>query len=273
VNGYQRAIFLDVDGTYALHGRVPPAHAAAVCTAREAGHKVFLCTGRPVSALTHHLIEAGFDGFVASAGAYVEIEGEVIADERFPSWLAKRLLEELDENSVAYIVENAEELFLPRRYQHLLPRALKAYGGEESDVIIEIADSFDDITFAKVICFGRGLPLRQILSPLGTAVSSVPNSIPDLGGGAGEVYQTHITKAVGIQKAIDALGMTPAQVVAYGDGINDIEMLQFAATSVAVEGSDPRVLAAAQHRAAGPEFSGLAVSFLELGLTRKVPTL
>ena len=51
----RRAIFLDVDGTYAIHGKVPDAHVGAVRAARAAGHKVFLCTGRPVSALTREL--------------------------------------------------------------------------------------------------------------------------------------------------------------------------------------------------------------------------
>ncbi|WP_062004977.1 MULTISPECIES: HAD family hydrolase [Arthrobacter] len=63
------AVFLDVDGTYADYGVVPDAHVRAVRSARAAGHKVFLCTGRPVSMLPEHILEAGFDGLIASAGA------------------------------------------------------------------------------------------------------------------------------------------------------------------------------------------------------------
>lgn len=36
------AVFLDVDGTYADFGIVPPAHAEAVRAVRSAGHKVLL---------------------------------------------------------------------------------------------------------------------------------------------------------------------------------------------------------------------------------------
>jgi len=267
VTDARRAIFLDVDGTYALHGAVPDAHVGAVRAARAAGHKVFLCTGRPISALPHALTAAGFDGYVASAGAYVEIAGEAIADVNFPADLGSALLDRLDDHDVAYIVENAEELILPHRAEHLLPRALRAYGGDDADVVIEIAEDFSDVPFAKVVCFGGDLPLEQILAPLGAGVAVVPNSIPDLGPGAGEVYQSHITKAVGIAAAIAALGMTREQVVAFGDGLNDVAMLEFAAVSVAIEGSHPEVLAAATHTAAGPEQSGLAAAFRELGLT------
>ena len=260
------AIFIDVDGTYALHGKVSDAHVAAVRAARAAGHKVFLSTGRPVSALPHDITAAGFDGYVASAGAYVELAGQTIADVAFPEELAAALLAQLDEHDVAYIVENSEELVMPHRSEHLLKRALRAYGGEHSEVVIEIAEDFSDVPFAKVVCFGGDLPLEQILAPLGAGFAMVPNSIPDLGPGAGEVYQSHINKAVGIAVAIEALGMTREQIVAFGDGLNDVEMLEFAAVSVAIEGSDPRVLAAATRIAKGPAESGLADAFAELGL-------
>lgn len=263
----RRVVFLDVDGTYAVHSEVPDAHVGAVRAARAAGHKVFLCTGRPVSALPHAFTSAGFDGYVASAGAYVEISGQMIADVRFPAELGGAVLALLDEHNVAYIVENPDELLLPRRSEYLMPRVLRAYGGDAADAYIEVADSLAGVSFAKVVCFGGDLPLEQILAPLGAGVAVVPNSVPDLGVGAGEVYQSHITKAVGIAVAIEGLGMTREQVVAFGDGLNDVEMLEFAAVSVAIEGSHPRVLAAATHRAAGPEVGGLAASFEELGLT------
>lgn len=267
VNEGRRAIFLDVDGTYALHGRVPDAHVGAVRAARAAGHKVFLCTGRPVSALTRHLVAAGFDGYVAAAGAYVEIAGSPVANVTFPPDLAARVMAQLDEHDVAYIVENSAELLLSRRSEHLLPRALNAYGGDEADVTIEIVDDLADVGFAKLVCFGGDLPLAEIIAPIGPEVAVVPNSIPDLGPGAGEIYQSHINKAVGIAAAIDALGMTREQVVGFGDGLNDLEMLEFAAVSVAIEGSDARVLAAATHRAAPPDRDGLVAAFAELGLT------
>ena len=65
---------------------------------------------------------------------------------------------------------------------------------------------------------------------------------------------------------IEELGMSREQVVAFGDGLNDLEMLEFARLAVAIEGSDPRVIAAADRVIPGPERAGLAPAFAELGL-------
>ena len=266
-----KAVFLDVDGTYALHGRVPDAHVVAVRAARAAGHKVFLCTGRPVSALPHALTSAGFDGYVCAAGAYAEIDGKTIADVNFSPAAAAALFAQLDEHGVLYIVENSVELLLRRGAAHLMTRALGAYGGENAELRIELVDDLSEVPVAKVICFGGDRALSEIVAPLGDSVAVIPNSIADLGPGAGEVYQSHINKAVGIRAVIEALGVAQEHVIAFGDGLNDVEMLEFAGLAVAIEGSDPRVLAAADRTAAGPEQAGLATAFAELGLTQPSP--
>src|SRR5215207_6204137 len=94
-----RAIFLDIDGTYADHGVVPDAHAEAVRTARRQGHLVFVCTGRPLSMVPDHILDAGFDGTITGAGARVEIDGEVLKDTRFEPHLASRIVDVLDANN------------------------------------------------------------------------------------------------------------------------------------------------------------------------------
>jgi len=83
-------VFLDVDGTYAAHGVVPPGHEAAVRAARRGGHRVFPCTGRPRSMVSDRLLATGFDGLVAGGGAYVVLGDEVLADRRFPAGPAAR---------------------------------------------------------------------------------------------------------------------------------------------------------------------------------------
>lgn len=271
----RRALFIDIDGTYADHGEVPPAHAAAVRRAREAGHLVFLCTGRPKSMVPPRILEAGFDGFVGGAGAYVEVGGRVLADVRFPPAVAARTLEVLLEHDVAFLLEATEGLWGPPGVDARVARHLEPHlrGGDPTrprplDLLdsLEMAEDLSGVTFGKVSCVESPAPIPELAGLIGPEVAALPSSIPDLGAAAGELYLVGVHKAIGMRLVVAALGVDPASVVAVGDGLNDLEMLDEAAVGVAIEGAHPRVLAVADRIAAGPGHGGLAALFAELGL-------
>ena len=77
-----RAIFLDIDGTLTQPGHsAPPVSAvAAIKSARCAGRRVFLCTGRCEAMLKPLLHCADFDGYVASSGGLVVVGGRDVFD-------------------------------------------------------------------------------------------------------------------------------------------------------------------------------------------------
>jgi Cof subfamily protein (haloacid dehalogenase superfamily) len=268
-------VFLDVDGTYAHHGVVPPAHEAAVRAVRSAGHLVVLCTGRPKAMVPPHMTAAGLDGFVGGAGAYVEVGGRVLADVRFPVDAAARAVEVLDAHDAAYILEGPD-LLLARpgtdeRLAALFAARVPGLAGEVgggADILARLTMS-DDLTgasFGKVTCFDGDVPIDLLAAEIGPGIAALPSSIVELGDAAGELYLASMHKAVGLRIAAEALGVALADVIAVGDGLNDVEMLAAAGTGVAIEGADPAVLAVADRVAAGPEHDGLVALFAELGL-------
>lgn len=272
--GARRAVFLDIDGTLAHHGVVPAAHAAVVRAGRAAGHRVFLCTGRPRSMVPQRILDIGFDGLVGAAGAYVLVDGAVVVDTRFPAELATRLRAVLDREQVAYVLEAPEAVYGPpgveRRLAGLLTRHRGGTTGHEGprDLLdaLRTDDDLAGVSFGKVTCFESRVPVASIAAEVGASVSALPSSIPDLGAGAGELYLTGVHKAVGMQAVAEHLGFGREEVIAVGDGLNDLEMLAFAGCAVAIEGSDPRLLDIAHRVAAGPEREGLVALFAELGL-------
>ncbi len=275
-------MFLDFDGTYADHGVVPAGHVAAVRAARLAGHAVFLCTGRPRSMILHSVLDE-FDGFVAAAGGYVELAGKVLADRRFPADLAARAVSLLDMHDVAYLLEAPEAVYGPpgvdQRLDDLLAGHFRSSDTPEREGPRDILDALRmsrDLTgasFGKITCFQSPVPVAALAEEIGPEVGALPSSIPDMGDSAGELYLAEITKAVGMRIVVDHLGMNAEQVIAVGDGLNDLEMLEYAGVGVGIAGSDPRVLAVADRIAPGPHEQGLVSAFADLGLVTAIDAI
>ncbi|MDE8587029.1 HAD family hydrolase [Arthrobacter sp. NQ4] len=277
-----RAIFLDIDGTYADHGLAPEAHVDAVRTARKLGHLVFVCTGRPLSMVPGHILEAGFDGTITGAGARVEVSGEVLKDTRFEPELAARIVETLDAHGAAYILEAPEALHgrtgVDRRLREVLG-PIFAGRPQHDGVLSTDVDPLEDIlgpmqysddlratSYAKISCFDSPVPLGRLMETFGPGVGLIPSSLSALGERAGEIYMAGTHKAVGIQVVEARLGLDRADIVAIGDSANDVEMLEYAGVGIAVEGGHPSVLAVADRVTAAPAGGGVALAFAELGL-------
>ncbi|WP_296667117.1 HAD hydrolase family protein [Demequina sp.] len=278
----RRAVFIDVDGTYAHQGRVPAGHADAVSRVRAAGHLVFLCTGRPMSLLPPHVTAAGFDGVVAGAGAYVSWGDEVLLDTRFPAELAARAITVLDAHGALFFLEAPEATHARRAVieamRHFGSAQARAdvdpdadAGGEDlgrDDVTnaLRATEDLGGIAFGKITSLYARTPLGEIAAEIGPEVSVLTSSMAELGPGAGEIFLAQTHKAVGIEAMLARLGMAREDVVAAGDGPNDLEMLAFAGTAVVIEGSSPELLAHADVVAAPPEREGLVAAFATLGL-------
>lgn len=270
-----QAVFIDFDGTFADHGDVPTSHIRAVQTARENGHHVLLCTGRPRSLVRPYLLESVFDGMVGAAGGYVEIQGTVLEDVRFPPDVATRTLAELTRCDAVFVLEAPEAVYGPidilARLQRALGKSTWAADTKEGATGIFSAlrpcDDLDAHPFGKVSVFDAPIPVDDIAASIGEAVGSLPNSITGIGGYAGEIFLRGVHKAVGVALAAAHLGVAMEDVIGIGDGYNDYEMLAEAGTAVVVEDAPPEVLALADLVIAGPSKGGVAQAFAELQLT------
>lgn len=108
----QKLIFLDIDGTL-VSGLSSPSPLAerAVRQARAKGHRVFLCTGRNLPIIVPEILDIGFDGVIASAGAYVEAAGEVLLDSLLPEAVVQECLDVLHGQGLYCRVETREGIY------------------------------------------------------------------------------------------------------------------------------------------------------------------
>lgn len=63
-----------------------------------------------------------------------------------------------------------------------------------------------------------------------------------------EIVAAGVVKAARLDELCRRLSISPREVAAFGDGLNDLEMLQWADRSYAMTGAHPAVIAAARHQ-------------------------
>ena len=205
-----RAVFLDLDGTIAAEDR-PPAETvtAAIRRVRSAGHRVFLCTGRAPSYIYSAVEAIGFDGIVAAAGGYIRLGGRVLYRRLLEPETLRLVIETYQRNGKAVFLEG-EEI---------------APGGKYAGQGV-----------LKFTAYGPVGPERRLLEP---ALAIIEH------GRYAEVVPAGVSKADGMRRVLEALGIQRQDSIAVGDSRNDLPMLAYAGIGVAMGGSPPEVLDAA----------------------------
>lgn len=277
-----KAVFLDIDGTYLNErGLVPDSAAAAVRAARSNGHQVFLCTGRAIAQIWDHITEAGFDGVIASSGAYVEYRGEILFHRSLPRAVVEHVVAFLGDNGIDFFLEANSGLYGTSGTRE---RIMAAVYGDEADpaVVADLSVGFgqfverfvvdqdllrDDIN--KVSFLGSSMPIARVRAEFAGELDIVPGTVAKFGANSGEMSLPGIHKATAIELVLAHLGIAREDTIAFGDSTNDLEMIQFVATGVAMADAHPDVLAASDRITPSSADDGLALAFAELGLIRQ----
>ncbi len=274
-----KAVFLDVDGTYVNDRGIVPASAhEAVVTARANGHQVFLCTGRSLAELWDDIMAAGFDGIIAAAGGYVEVDGEVLLHQSLALEDLDHLLAFLDSRGIDYYAESNAGLFGSPNSHARLRKLL--YGGvTDEDVLAELEKGLgpfieslvlgEDLRrpdINKVSFLDSGVDIAEIEAAFAGRLHVIASTVPQFGPNSGEISLPGITKATAIDLLLAHTGIPRAETIAFGDGLNDLEMFEYVALGVAMATAHPRLRQVADRITGGPDEDGIATGFRDLGL-------
>lgn len=92
------AVFIDIDGTLLnTHHEISKDTRITLKLLRENGHKLYICSGRPLCDIDDYILELNFDGIVAAGGAYVISKGIVYRNIQFNTKEVERVEEVLNE--------------------------------------------------------------------------------------------------------------------------------------------------------------------------------
>lgn len=265
-----KLIFFDIDGTLVMPDTSPSKRTVgAIRAARANGHKVFLSTGRLEVHVDRAVREIGFDGGIYSAGGRAVVDGTVIWDRPMPTDLVRRIIDALLEENMPYMAESFQGSYTADG------RILRSIE-ELKEVYI---DGLLPPTGKLQLC--NGIPVYKIMfqavdaaqadilaERLGTAAKVVlfPNLLPDFPVIPGEISNPRIHKGTALRSICQYLSADLSDCIAFGDSMNDAEILQTAGLGIAMGNAEAGVKDLADQVCESCEDDGVAEALARMEL-------
>ena len=246
----QKLIFLDIDGTLTEPGKnVPPASAVeAVRRARGKGHKVVLCSGRNYGMLSP-VLEFGFDGLVASAGGYIEYDGQVVYDCPMTPKQQARVLDVFKESGIYRTIGGRNSSYTDEGFKEFLAQNTQSKANSEllrwriqieNELDIRPMSEYDGEPIYGMAFMSRGA--ERLKKPMEVLEEEFDFCIQDedaCGIVNGELASKAFNKGKAVERLCEFLGIFRTDTIAVGDSMNDLEMLQAVETSICMENGSP----------------------------------
>lgn len=261
-----RLLFFDVDGTlvsFTTH-RVPDSTQEALVHAKAQGHRLFICTGRPLQWVHTEALRPVLplmDGFVTLNGASATVDGHQVCS-------ATALLAD----TVWMLLDDA----ISADYAAIVVCERDIYVWNEKPIVGQLFQQLLRIPAFRLPRLEpsqvEALHVLQI-SPFFT-VSQEQLIMPRVSDALctrwhpafADITACHATKGRALEAVAAYLGTDAAHCIAFGDGGNDIPMLQTAGVGVAMGNASDCVKQAADYVTSSVDDDGIARALRHLGV-------
>jgi len=253
-----RLLALDLDGTLLnSRGELSDRNLWAIAAAREAGVRVALVTGRRFRDARPLALELGLDvPLISHNGALTKHARtlETVAVALLPQDAAREVLTVGRENGAGALLSDDPHGAGVLVYDHLSDdnEALRRYltwshrihGEDAADAVKRVASLEDYLDHSPVhITFsGRVVEItlleERLKDRLGETVKLLSTIYQKQDFALLDVLHPDVSKGVGVAAAAAEQGVSRKEVMAIGDNFNDVEMLQYAGTSVLMGNAD-----------------------------------
>lgn len=265
-----RAIALDLDGTLTNHDKVvTPRTRQALLKAQEQGAIIILASGRP----TYGIVPVAECLELEKRGGYIlSYNGGNIVNTKTGEKLFSQFL---------------PDAVIPILYKYAKEKnhALLGYAGNE--IITEMPDDqyvkeesrINKMNIRKVDNLLEALephPTKLLMTGDPTDMIKAEEELVEILGEKMDIFRSApfflelvpkgIDKAQSLLRLLSKINLTPADLMAFGDGYNDLSMLKLAGVGVAMANAAPEVRADADYVTLSNEEDGVAEALLHFGM-------
>ena len=272
-----KIIFIDVDGTLVdYENKLPPSAAVAIKSARKAGHRVYISTGRSKAEIYPYIWDIGLDGMIGGNGSYVEDSGEVILHRLITEEQTKRIVDYLHQKGLEFYLESNSGLYASERFENAAEGAIREYSKRKGKgENLTVREAFPEMIFGGNLYRSDLNKVSYLLGSYNDYLETA-KEFPDMQNGTwggkgeealfGDIGVKGISKASAIEALLKHLGAEQKDTIAFGDAKIDIPMLEYCATGVAMGSGGEEIKAMAAYVTDDVDKDGLYKAFEHFNL-------
>ncbi|MBO4644380.1 MAG: Cof-type HAD-IIB family hydrolase [Alphaproteobacteria bacterium] len=246
-----KAVFFDIDGTLVPHAAygMPDSTRQALEAVRQKGVKLFLSTGRSPNGIGFLEKEFDFDGVISFNGQYCFDRSGVLRQDPLPAEEVLSVLPYLEEKQISANFETLEGDGFNFINDRVLDFARRFHVVEKELRVVDIASA--ERTVYHMLLFVTSQEEEDVMRRLPHCkalrwCSDFVNVINRDGG-----------KSVGISAFCQKYGFEREEIMAFGDGGNDVDMLEYAGIGVAMGNAETETKAAADYVTTAVDDNGI----------------
>lgn len=228
-----KIMFFDIDGTLMEDSSshyMPDSTPLALQKARQAGHLLYVNTGRPLCNVDEDVRCLGFDGYICGCGTYIECDGKELFYYPNPKTLCMEMVQLIRETGCSPLFEHRDAFFFDPQARELpfITMLRQTFRMQEKNIWRSTDDP--DFRFDKFVIAYDGQSdmdtFRKGIAPHFTFI--------DRGEGFAELVPAACSKKTGMDFVLQYHHLDKADAYAIGDSLNDLPMFEGAGTSIAM---------------------------------------
>ncbi|WP_054026101.1 Cof-type HAD-IIB family hydrolase [Bacillus sp. FJAT-28004] len=258
--GY-KIVFFDIDGTLINEQKEIPADTIkAIAELKESGVEPVIATGRAPYFIKPLAEQLGIESFVCLNGGYVVYKGTTLYKREIEKSRLERLVKVAAEHNHGLVFEGEHNFFADKEDHPFIIDSVNSLKVDLPGYNPEFWKT-DGIYQVFLHCESQDEHLYDGLHDELKLIRWHPQAIDVLPAGG--------SKAQGIEALLDKLGYTTVDAVAFGDGLNDIEMLETVGLGIAMGNSHPDLLPFADYVTTHVDEQGIRNGLVKAGLLEK----
>ncbi|MYL45844.1 HAD family hydrolase [Virgibacillus halodenitrificans] len=258
-----KILFLDIDGTI-----LKPDHTYETTTknaikqVKDQGIEVFLATGRPLHEVEKLASDLEISSYIGYNGAFAVYQNETIINEPMRKKSVEEFLQISEELQHDMVLYSRDKNYFTSLEKEVVQKFIETFQLVKNDTYHDGVSS--DILGATVINVSEGQAQNYEIEP---DIRLSPVNV-DGAQNSYDIIRNQVNKGEAVKKLLDRLEIPREKAIAFGDGMNDKEMLMAVGEGFAMSDGHPDLAQYAKHQTTAVTDSGIYNGLRKLGLVK-----